>query len=689
VFNLKINLLLKVSGMNAFSKGKLQYNPLSLLFYIVISSFIYSPYVFAVPKIHEVQPYPITAPIQLAIWGTGFNDPEIFFGTYSTPLTISIDQSLCANMADFPAPPLEPANFECIAVDLPMVAFGGNPIVPSGDYLLKIVADGGDDICTEKPSSLTFLYTPADCSGMNSQTKDSCFGDMTGAVGPTTISTFGKDADKWAYPVGINPDDEVTFSSLGSRWGNQLNINFEEGGFSQTIGLHTSCSEPLVIGQFFGSFQLVDYIGGQPVNISEFDLYDLTLGSVGPTGPSGDQGAQGKLGDTGVQGDQGVQGKLGDAGAQGVQGKLGDTGAQGVQGVQGKLGDTGAQGVQGKLGDTGAQGVQGVQGKLGDTGAQGVQGKLGDTGAQGVQGKLGDTGAQGVQGKLGDTGAQGVQGKLGDTGAQGVQGKLGDTGAQGVQGKLGDTGAQGVQGKLGDTGAQGVQGKLGDTGAQGVQGKLGDTGAQGDQGVQGKLGDTGAQGVQGKLGDTGAQGVQGKLGDTGPQGIQGAQGIQGVQGKIGDSGADGVGTQGEPGADAVDGVGSNLMCFSTDQTIGTSGKYMGLGTQAGNHDSVGVISPFGADAEVITLVVKAAIGNTARSGIAQLYHDAAGGAQGGEALGGICTLDLSTVKSTCQVTLAIGAGELDLLDSLSVFIKADSGSFEGGSACVLIDPDGS
>ncbi|MBL4881387.1 MAG: collagen-like protein, partial [Oleispira sp.] len=255
----------------------------------------------------------------------------------------------------------------------------------------------------------------------------------------------------------------------------------------------------------------------------------------------------------------------------------------------------------------------------------------------------------------------------------GVQGKLGDAGAQGVQGKLGDTGAkgeQGVQGKLGDTGAQGVQGKLGDTGDQGVQGKLGDTGAKGDQGVQGKLGDTGAQGVQGKLGDTGPRGIQGLAGQDGSDGI------------------DGVGTQGEPGTNAVDGVGTNLMCFSTDQTIGTSGKHMGLGTQAGDHDSVGVISPFGADAEVITLVVKAAIGKTARSGVARLFHDAPGGVKGGEMLGEDCVLELNSFKSTCLITLDVGTGGLGFLDSLSVFIKADSGSFEGGSACVLIDPDG-
>ena len=133
------------------------------------------------------------------------------------------------------------------------------------------------------------------------------------------------------------------------------------------------------------------------------------------------------------------------------------------------------------------------------------------------------------------------------------------------------------------------------------------------------------------------------------------------------------------------------MCFSTDQTIGTSGKYMGLGQQAGEHDSVGVISPFAAGAEVLTLVVKAAQGNSPRSGMAVLYHDAAGGAQGGEPVGiapeNECVLNATEVKSVCSITFSTN-NSLELFDSLSVFIETDGGSFEGGSACILIDPDG-
>ncbi len=205
-------------------------------------------------------------------------------------------------------------------------------------------------------------------------------------------------------------------------------------------------------------------------------------------------------------------------------------------------------------------------------------------------GAVGPEGPQGPQGKIGDTGDQGIQGKVGDTGDQGIQGKVGDTGDQGIQGKVGATGDQGIQGKVGATGDQGIQGKVGATGDQGIQGKVG---ATGDQGIQGKVGPQGA---------TGDQGIQGKVGATGPQGIQG---------KVGPAGADGA-----------DGIGTNLLCFGTDQTIGSQGKFIGLGQQAGDHDTVGVISPFLARAEVVKLVVKVSQGNSPRDGDAQLFHDA-------------------------------------------------------------------
>ena len=604
----------------------------------------------AAPKIHEVQPYPSDAPTNLVIWGAGFDDPSIFFGTHPDPLVISADQSACVDMEFNPAPPLDPTDFQCVVVDLPYVT-NGTPAVPSGDYLLKVVVEGEINVCGEKPTSLTFLYEPSDCSGVNYQDNATCSGDMTGAIGGTDISVFGKDADKWHFPPVIFPGENISFgpdplsyNDNGRTWGNQLNVEFSENGLSQTIGLHTSCSQPLNIGDVFGSFVLVDFEGSAGEPTDQVDLYDLTIGASGPEGPQGPQGKKGDAGDQGPAGAQGPQGKVGPAGADGEDGAQGP---QGKVGPAGADGEDGAQGPQGKVGPAGADGAQGPQGKVG---------AKGDTGDQGPQGKVG---------AKGDTGDQGPQGKVG---------AKGDTGDQGPQGKIGPQGVQGDQGPQGKVGAKG------DTGDQGPQGKVGPAGADGAQGPQGKMG---------LKGDTGDQGPQGKIG---PQGLQGPQGKAGPKGDTGDQGPQGkVGPQGQKGDPGDDGIGSNLMCFSTDQTIGTSGKYMGLGQQAGSHDSVGVISPFLAGAEVVTLVVKAAQGNSPRSGSAVLFHDAAGGAQGGEPLGTApnnqCILSNTPVKSICKITFATN-NALELFDSLSVFIKTDAGSFEGGSACILIDPDG-
>ena len=255
-------------------------------------------------------------------------------------------------------------------------------------------------------------------------------------------------------------------------------------------------------------------------------------------------------------------------------------------------------------------------------------------------------GPQGPQGKMGETGAQGVQGKLGETGAQGVQGKVGNTGAQGVQGKVGNTGTQGVQGKVGNTGAQG---------GQGVQGKVGNTGAQGGQGVQGKVGNTGAQG---------GQGVQGKVGNTGPQGPTGATGTS------------------APLQTTV------FLALATDQTIGTTGKYIGLGSQAGSHDNVSIVVPAGAGAEVTLFVAKVSQGNTARFGDAEIFKD--GPTDSGTLIGG-CALDPATTDEDVTRCMVMFDAEFDplsilvLKDSLSCFIRTDGGSFTGGSCSVLID----
>ena len=200
----------------------------------------------------------------------------------------------------------------------------------------------------------------------------------------------------------------------------------------------------------------------------------------------------------------------------------------------------------------------------------------------------------------------------------------------------------------------GAVGPEGPQGGQGVQGKIGVTGGQGDQGVQGKIGVTGDQGVQGKIGPKGETGEPG-----GP---------------------------GEPPAGV--GIGSGLLCFSTDQTIGTQGKYMGLGNQAGTHDGVSVILPFAVgESRVYKLAVKVSKGNNPRSGTAQLFKDDPLSDAGQPIVSeqGLCRLDGVPGRRTTTCMLMYENEVLGDKDSLSVFVQTDSGSFEAATACVVLE----
>ena len=329
----------------------------------LIGVLFYSPAAFAEPKILEVQPWPTDAPTQLIIWGTDFGPvddvlgtPMIHFGTESTALGIAADQSLCPTPPGGPAPPLE-LGFDCVVANLPL-APNGEPSVPAGDYLLQIWVETEEAACVEKPSSLTFEFDPADCFGSNAQDAH-CEMSLAGFVGPTaSLTATGHNNAAWdvdSSPVAA--DGSVTFTSAESngKWPNTLGLLIEDDGSDlyQYLEIHTSCSQPLVIGDVFGSMVLTDMNADALGPFTQHDLYDLTLGATGPEGP---QGPQGKLGPQGPQGKDG---------AQGPQGKLGDQGPQGKDGAQGPQGKDGAQGPQGKLGP------QGPQGKKGDPGDPG------------------------------------------------------------------------------------------------------------------------------------------------------------------------------------------------------------------------------------------------------------------------------------------------------------------------------
>ena len=275
----------------------------------------------------------------------------IQFGTESDQLDIPVDQSLCYAPLGGLAPPLEEGR-DCVVADLPVANDNGNgaPNVPVGDYLLAIWVELPDAECVSKPSSLTFEYQPANCSGVNAQGAD-CSGDLSGALGSATLMAEGHNNAQWMVtPNMVSPGGSVIFTAAGNKWPNELMLTIDDDDTvaQQVLGIHTSCSQPLVIGDVFGSLELTGINAEALGPSTRHDLYDLTLGAGGPQGP------QGKIGPDGAQGEQGIQGKVGpqgDTGDQGIQGKVGATGDTGLQGPQGKLGPQGVPGPTGPMGE--------------------------------------------------------------------------------------------------------------------------------------------------------------------------------------------------------------------------------------------------------------------------------------------------------------------------------------------------
>ena len=157
---------------------------------------------------------------------------------------------------------------------------------------------------------------------------------------------------------------------------------------------------------------------------------------------------------------------------------------------------------------------------------------------------------------------------------------------------------------------------------------------------------------------------------------------------------------------------------------------MGLGQQAGEHDSVSVIIPFENGSLVKRLVVKVSQGQTTRDGTALLYHDdhVSPGTDKGHRYSLPCNLvadvgangDPDDFASVCLTTSRLflagdhdaeecpeyntdddawinpawgtcnvagySAEPLDAFDSLSIFQVTAGGNFEGSTACALITP---
>ncbi len=156
--------------------------------------------------------------------------------------------------------------FEWLVVSQPSDPNQVFPVAGIGDISIEILCECLDPpvLCDDgRPRILIFEYTGEDCGASdNDQDTDSCSGDPNGAE-PVSIELknnrkFTVDPALEAIMVG----DIVVFSSAnGGRMNGDLEFTIRQGASDlQTIKLHTSCSQPLNIGDQFGSMILRAFV---------------------------------------------------------------------------------------------------------------------------------------------------------------------------------------------------------------------------------------------------------------------------------------------------------------------------------------------------------------------------------------------------------------------------------------------
>ncbi len=142
----------------------------------------------------------------------------------------------------------------------------------------------GPDGSSSKPTKLTFAYVGDTTATVNTQASGKA--SASGAVGPLpalVVATSGSVAvsgDANLDSVGDTVDLQGT--SSGGQFSSSITVMV--GG--QTIMIHTSCSQPLLLGDQFGALKLVGFVN--PAGSGSLPPPSSALGVDGATGNIGD-----------------------------------------------------------------------------------------------------------------------------------------------------------------------------------------------------------------------------------------------------------------------------------------------------------------------------------------------------------------------------------------------------------------
>ena len=133
-----------------------------------------------------------------------------------------------------------------------------------------------------KPSSLTFQYTGEDCtfSDNNQGDKAKCE-DISPLGQPVQVVYTGKNKDKFTVSPdteSINVGDQVTIARTdGKNFESNTKVEIRQSGTAvQKLEIHTSCSQPLELGDQFGSLVLTAFDGKSGANNEVTYFYAVT-----------------------------------------------------------------------------------------------------------------------------------------------------------------------------------------------------------------------------------------------------------------------------------------------------------------------------------------------------------------------------------------------------------------------------
>ena len=131
----------------------------------------------------------------------------------------------------------------------------------------QVLKDNG-----QKLTSVTFQYTGGGCNDSDN-TQDPSKATCSGSINPALSISVANDNGYSIVPTAVAPDGEFTVSD--SSFDSNSVFTLSNGGGTETLEIHTSCSQPLAVGDVFGSLT-VTAINGNDGGADVTYFYEVT-----------------------------------------------------------------------------------------------------------------------------------------------------------------------------------------------------------------------------------------------------------------------------------------------------------------------------------------------------------------------------------------------------------------------------